>query len=265
MLKSTSFTFGTLLGIYLAGVGLGSLAGSFAAERCSRRAAAMWFLTLQTAVAAYAALAIAALMLLLEHWPGLAPIADYFGTFEPLDMARALVTLTGGVVDFDPGPDPNAVVRLMAVLYGVLPVLLVGPPTFLMGCSFPFLQRAVQNDAQRLGRRVGWLQSANIAGSLVGSLVTGFALLPLLGTAATLRVIAVAALAFAALAAAAGGRRLALGLAITAALAALARAQQRRDVGTAARGRSRADPDGRGRVGRLADAIAAMRPTERTP
>jgi predicted membrane-bound spermidine synthase len=109
----------------------------------------------------------------------------------------------------------------MLTLYAGLPGLLVGPPTFLLGYSLPFLQRAVQNDARWLGRRVGWLQTANITGSLLGSLVTGFALLPLLGTAATFRVIAVAALAFAGLAAVAGARRLALVLAASAALAAV--------------------------------------------
>jgi predicted membrane-bound spermidine synthase len=58
-----------------------------------------------------------------------------------------------------------------------------------MGLSFPFLQRAVQTDVRRVGRRVGWLQSANIVGSTAGSALTGLVLLDVLGTAWTLRVL----------------------------------------------------------------------------
>jgi len=58
-----------------------------------------------------------------------------------------------------------------------------------MGASFPFLQRAVHADLDRLGRRVGWLQGANIAGSTLGAGLTGLVLLQVLGTAGTLRLI----------------------------------------------------------------------------
>lgn len=222
MLKSTSFTFGTLLGTYLSGVAIGSLAGSRRAERCSGRQAALRFLGLQTAVAVYAGLAVAGVAFLLGDWSALAPLVSYLSGDASFDMAQALTVLTGGPLDhLEPGTDGGALVGQLLALYVGLPALLVGPPTFLMGYSFPFLQRAVQNDARRLGRRVGWLQTANIAGSLLGSLVTGFALLPLLGTAATFRVIAAAALAFAGFAALAGGRRTAAGLAAAATLAAL--------------------------------------------
>ncbi|MGH7185260.1 MAG: ABC transporter permease, partial [Pseudomonadota bacterium] len=47
----------------------------------------------------------------------------------------------------------------------------------------------VQTDVVRLGRRVGWLQAANIAGSTAGSALTGLVLLDRLGTAWTLRLL----------------------------------------------------------------------------
>jgi len=37
------------------------------------------------------------------------------------------------------GPEPN-----FLSLYVLLPLLIMGPPTFMMGATFPFLQRAVQ-------------------------------------------------------------------------------------------------------------------------
>ena len=54
------------------------------------------------------------------------------------------------------------------VLYFALPALFIGPPTFLMGVAFPVLQRVVQTDLAVLGRRVGFLLIANIAGSVAG-------------------------------------------------------------------------------------------------
>ena len=76
-------------------------------------------------------------------------------------------------------------------LYVLLPMLLVVLPTFLMGCAFPFLQRVVHTDAHRVGRRVGALLLANILGSILGTVLTGWLSLAILGTAATLKILAV--------------------------------------------------------------------------
>lgn len=65
-------------------------------------------------------------------------------------------------------------------------VLLVGPPSFLIGLTFPFIQRAVQRDLAQVGARVGWVQLANILGNAAGSLGTGLVALHLVGTAGTL-------------------------------------------------------------------------------
>lgn len=58
-----------------------------------------------------------------------------------------------------------------------------------MGASFPFVQRAVHGDVLGLGRRVGWLQAANILGSTLGAVLTGLVLLQFLGSLGTLRVL----------------------------------------------------------------------------
>src|SRR5829696_5936598 len=69
---------------------------------------------------------------------------------------------------------------------------MIGPPTLLMGASFSLLQQAVQTDVARVGARVGGLLTANIAGSTVGSIVTGWVLLGWLGTSGTLRLLVAA-------------------------------------------------------------------------
>jgi hypothetical protein len=78
---------------------------------------------------------------------------------------------------------------LFLALYVCIPLLLIGLPTLLMGASFSLLQRATQTDSRLLGRRVGWLQAANIAGCTLGAVVTGLVFLRTLGSARTLEVL----------------------------------------------------------------------------
>jgi hypothetical protein len=72
-------------------------------------------------------------------------------------------------------------------------------PTLLMGASFTFLQRAVQDDPRTSGRKVGLLQASNILGSTLGSMIVGLALLSRLGTMGSLRVLLAAGMVFAVL------------------------------------------------------------------
>ena len=76
----------------------------------------------------------------------------------------------------------------------VLTILLVGPPSFLIGMTFPFVQRAVQRDLASVGARVGWVQLANIAGNAAGSILTGLVTFHVLGTAGTMKLLAVLSL-----------------------------------------------------------------------
>jgi spermidine synthase len=84
-------------------------------------------------------------------------------------------------------------------LYAAMPGLLYGLPTLLMGVSFPILQHAVHDDPRTSGRKVGFLQAANIAGCVAGSLLVGLVLLGAIGTTGTLRALMAAGLVFAAL------------------------------------------------------------------
>ena len=68
---------------------------------------------------------------------------------------------------------------------------MVIPATFLMGFSFPVLQRVVHTDLVRIGRRVGTLLLANVVGSMVGAMLTGLVLLDVMGTAGMFRLLTV--------------------------------------------------------------------------
>jgi spermidine synthase/MFS family permease len=182
MMKSTAFTFGTLLALYLAGIGLGALVGSARAARA--RQPARTFFQLQAASGLSAGLLLILLVFAAENSH---PLRGYFAAYEPLNVRDSVHALRTLLSNLGSGPDaPADVLANFLRLYVLVPLALVLPPTFLMGCAFPYLQCVVQTDLHRVGRRVGALLLANILGSMLGTVVTGWLLLGVLGTAATL-------------------------------------------------------------------------------
>jgi spermidine synthase len=191
MVKSTAFTFGTLLSLYLAGLGFGALAGSVIAPRVRRPA--IVFLSLQAAAALTACLLVALFVRTVEEIP---TVWAYLGSYEPLGMREQVGLLRSAFSGSPDVPLPT----LFLIMYVGIPALLVLPSTLLMGCGFPMLQRVVQTDLQRVGRRVGVLLLANVLGSMAGAALTGWLLLDLFGTSGTLRLLALISGLFAVLA-----------------------------------------------------------------
>jgi spermidine synthase len=167
--KATAFTFGTMLCYYL----LGSAVGCFlAAPRVARLQHPLRvFLACQCVLLLYAGVAV----VLLARLPPDMPVYDWFFRYWNENVGFKLGEI------WDPG-------RLWR-LYGLFPALLYGPPTVLMGFSFPVLQRAVHDDPRTSGRKVGILQAANIAGCVAGSLLIGLGALQLVGTTGSLRLL----------------------------------------------------------------------------
>ena len=58
-----------------------------------------------------------------------------------------------------------------------------------MGASFPLLQKIALTDLGRIGTRVGSVLLANIAGSAVGSIVTGWIALTYIGSDGSLKLL----------------------------------------------------------------------------
>lgn len=188
MLKSNSFTFAHLLGVYLASLAVGIMAGTRLVHRGSDPG--RLYLMLQGAATLYAGLSLVLLFQWLDQRPALAWLRAYLGGYEPLDVIPVRQALEswrsdpGGLLAAVTGSEPS-----FLGLYVLVPFAIVGPPMALMGASFAFLQRTVQDDHARLGRRVGWLQAANILGATLGAIVTGTILLHLFGTAWSLRIL----------------------------------------------------------------------------
>lgn len=190
MQKSTAFTFGTILSIYLVGLALGTFLGIPLAKRSHQPVRG--FLILQGGIVPYACLSLALFVSVLNDHSYLRPLYQYFD-HETMIEAKTLVAMLG------PYPTvgdvltrlSNPLVLKFLVLYFVLPIFLMGIPTLLMGTSFIYLQKVVQKDIAYIGRRVGWLQTSNIVGSTLGAMMTGWVLLPYLGTVGTLRLLLV--------------------------------------------------------------------------
>jgi spermidine synthase len=160
LLQSNGYSFSLVLAVFLLGDAAGLLVGARVIDRIAdpRR---FFFLMQGTATAL--ALAGVWFVYLGIGW-GLLP-----STFVDRDIM---------------GPN-TANPALIALLLAVV----VLPASFTMGFSFPVVQKAVQQDLDRLGSRVGYVQLANIVGNSAGSLVAGLLLLDLLGTAGTLRLL----------------------------------------------------------------------------
>jgi spermidine synthase len=188
--KSTAFTFGTVLAIYLLGSAAGCLIAVRAVDRLRRPLAV--FLLCQCGILLLAGLSVIALVRLPPATPGYAWLVDYWATYRFFRF--------GHVFDVVP----------VTHLYVALPLFLFALPTLLMGFAFPVLQRAVHDELSSSGRKVGALQAANIAGCVAGSLLVGLVALQWLGTAETLRLLVLVGLAFAAVGVRYEGRGFAL-------------------------------------------------------
>jgi spermidine synthase len=170
LLQSNGYSFSLVLTVFLLGDAAGLLVGARVIDRIAdpRR-----FFFLMQGIATALALA-GAWFVYLGIGAGLLPTSFVdrdFMSGRPLDIA--------------------VIVCLLAIV--------VLPASFIMGFSFPVVQKAVQRDLDRLGSRVGFVQLANIVGNSMGSLVAGLLLLDIAGTAGTLKILVAIGLAFAAL------------------------------------------------------------------
>jgi predicted membrane-bound spermidine synthase len=137
------------------------------------------FLACQCAIVAYAA----GLLVAVSRLP-----ANHFILAWIADLARAPRSYESGA-----RWDLSSVL----LLYGAVPVVVYGLPTVLMGYSFTLLQRAIQDDPRTSGRKVGMLQAANVAGCVAGSVVVGLGTLTWIGSAGTVRLLALVGVALA--------------------------------------------------------------------
>lgn len=167
MLQSNAYTFALVLSVFLLGDGIGIIAGAYWVPRI--RDPKAFFVGLQGVVALYA-------------------VGAVWVLWDAFDRSSAFRIFVENDAMRDLGANWPMILGLTLVL--------VLPPSFLLGLSFPLAQRAVQDDPAVVGQRVGLIQLFNILGNTAGSIVTGLFLLHWLGTSATLRLLAVIGVVF---------------------------------------------------------------------
>lgn len=151
--QGNAYAFALILAVFLAADGLGLLAGARLADRTDDPRGT--FLRLQGWAAFCAVCGVLALWLL-NHLP-------------------AYVAMMG--------VDATRFGKQHMLVLAIEAAIVVGPAAFLLGMSFPLVQKAVQRDAGAVGAQVGWLQFANIMGNAAGGLAGGLVMLHHLGTA----------------------------------------------------------------------------------
>lgn len=166
LIKSVAITFSILLTIYLGCMAVGTYVGTCIAKRRSSEAVERLFLRAQILLYIYTGLAFVVFLALLGHWAPMDFLWDYFRSYEP---------------DLTP--------RILFSTHVLVPLVLMSPPTFLMGLCFSLSQALLQDKFEEVGRKVGWLQFINIVGSALGACwVTWFGF-EVFGTAVLLKMI----------------------------------------------------------------------------
>lgn len=159
---STTYSFTAMLAVFLFGLGLGSAALGWLADRARQPAG---------------------LYALLQVGIGLASLAAMYAyPNQPEFLLNGLIAR---------GFDWRVMVGLQVVI--TLKCLLV--PTLLMGLSFPLLVTWFRRAFGDSARAVGRIYAANTIGCVLGSLAGGFLLLPTLGIRTSLVLLAAASLA----------------------------------------------------------------------
>lgn len=165
LLKDSVYTFSLILAVYLLAIALGSFSATHVL-RWSRLSRTRLYLLANGLIAVI----VAASILLFYHFNG-------FVTGGMTEIRTAMIL---------PGA-PDRISQLphfflILAWCGGVAAFFIFLPAFLMGISFPLTASLGRFDPTKPTRSVGTIYFTTILGNVAGSLVTGFVLLPLIGT-----------------------------------------------------------------------------------
>jgi len=174
IMRSNSYTFAHVLTLYLLLFGAGAAAGGARARRTPRPDVA--FLSIQFWIGAASLLGVLVLL----------NVPPLFGLRQSLEQ---YFRGEGFIYGFESVRDLRSATAAVFAHF-VAPALVMGAPVFLMGYAYPFIAALVLRRNSTLGRHTGALMACNIFGNVAGSLLAGFVLIDVLGTAGTLALLA---------------------------------------------------------------------------
>lgn len=138
-----AFSVAVIVAAYMAGLGIGSLAGGAVSRRLDRRGALLAFALTELSIGL-----VAAFSTKFYYEMPLIPKSWFQGTTWRVGLVHLLVLL---------------------------------PPTSLMGMTFPLLSRAMVRDIPNAPRVIGGLYGLNILGAAIGAIITPWILIPRVG------------------------------------------------------------------------------------
>jgi len=184
LVKVSPYAFSSALAVYLFGIAL----GSFAMNRYLRRRPGLdrgrFFLLLQLLIGG-----ITALIFIGYYY---ATKFTVFAYLSQLSFHQDVHPLWSAPLKFIPVSPDN----WFRIFFGQIdiffwPVVFIFVPTLLMGASFPLIASLAWRKPNEEGRAIGRIYALNIAGNVLGGVVTGFVLLPFWGTEITILLFAV--------------------------------------------------------------------------
>ncbi len=149
--SNITYTFSAMLAVYLVGLALGGAFGSWLVKRIKKPERA--FVWGEIGVGLTALLSTG----LVLNWPRL--------------LGRFSQGVVGGLTGWGSLVASSLVLTLVVMLL----------PTFLLGMLFPVVVKLYARQVGRVGQRVGEIYAANSVGAILGCILTGFFLIPLLG------------------------------------------------------------------------------------
>jgi len=153
LLGSSVYAFSLILTVFIMGLALGTLVFSRIIKRFADLKKVFGWLQVGIGLSALAALPLFGKVPLVNRWVYL----NWGLDFTSIQWSNFLIILS-----------------------------LIFIPTFLMGAQFPVVVRLVVRDLNTLGHHVGTAYASNTVGTILGSLIGGFLLIPILGVQNTI-------------------------------------------------------------------------------
>ncbi len=170
LVKASPYAFSTVLSVYLFGIAIGSFwMGRFLRKRKLKADRDLFFL-LQFLIAACIMVTFAGYYYLTRY-----TFLSYYTEVSFACPVHPPLISTGSVLT-----DLHCSLDIFA-----WPVLFVLVPTILMGASFPLISSLALSSRDKEGKTIASVYFFNVAGNILGGIVTGFLLLPMLGTEPT--------------------------------------------------------------------------------
>lgn len=181
--KNTAYSFPSILCVFLVGLAIGGYIFGRKADEAFDPVSLFCKVELAGATLA--------VFIFITFWQALDFDPPWIQTFIETKQPLAPFVKSGGELLFSR-------LLLMRNLWAYfLPILiLVLPPSLVLGGGLPILDRIAIHSPQVAGRRVGDVHLANIAGSVAGTLSCSFLLLPGIGSELTLKLLAGMTLVF---------------------------------------------------------------------